>query len=385
MTRRSSPAVSPVTRAAALSVAIACTLTEVGAQESPLRGTVTASASRLPLGGAVLSVGGTALRTESGDDGRFLLARVPRGATWLHVRRIGFRPDSVRLAAAGDGFAEPALALDALAVTLRPMVVVSSREVSGPMAGFYRRRQSGSGRFFTRDEIERRNPQRLSDLFRNIPGIRIQPRGMMNSVRVRGSRCAPFVWLDGAPLSAMEFDLDAVDPKSFDGIEVYSGPASVPVEYQGNRAASSSCGTILLWSRRGEPRAAKPRAAQGPSAAAQIAALVERREVFTDADVDERARMDSTRIVLPSYPDRLFDAGLSGRLLAEFVVSAAGEVELGTFNVVTTTHRELVDPVRDALRTQKFVAARRQGAAVAQVVLQPFVFSPDSVVRRRED
>ena len=207
---------------------------------------------------------------------------------------------------------------------------------------------------------------------------------MRNTIRFRNSRCAPLTWLDGMPLYAGEFDLDALDPHSLEGIEVYSGPASVPAQFSGNRHMSSSCGTVIIWSRQGELRAKKRKPGE-LSAAQQIEQFVAQQTVFTADQVDVPARPDSSRLVRPVYPDSLFENAIPGRVLAEFVVNAGGDVIEETFSVVTTTHLSLIESVRRAVKDQQYIPARRKGQAVQQVVQQPFTFVPDSMaVRRRE-
>lgn len=333
------------------------------------------------LGGAQVRIG-TSPSAESDERGVVRLARLSPGANWLHVRRLGYRPDSLQVQVAANEQLDTALTLHQIAVDLTPVRVVGRRDLSGPMAGFYRRQDAGNGRFITLAEIERRNPLNLTDLLRTLPGFRVEKNGFRNNLRVRGSRCAPLVWLDGQGLFAGDVDLDSFDPRSFEGIEIYNGGAAVPIEFQGNQRVSSSCGTILLWSRRGEARAPK-RKKDALSPAAQIEKMLEELRVFTATDVDVVARLDSAALVRPIYPDSLYESQTPGQVLAEFVVAANGQVNLETFSAVTTTHQAFVEAVRRALRDQQFIPAVRDGRAVQQVVLQPFTFVPDSTARRR--
>ena len=349
---------------------------------SVVRGTVT-SATGLPVEGAQVLIVGMLSGAESNERGEFTLTGVVAGEQLLRVRRLGFRPDSLRLVATPGKPAQVTLVLERTAVELATVTVLGIRSLSGPMAGFYRRRSTGSGRFFTREEIEKRNPTRMTDLLRGVPGISVSAqRTAISSVRLRGSRCAPVVFLDGHGLTAGEFDLDAVDPRSFEGIEIYSGGASVPVEYQRTFRMSSSCGTIMLWSKRGEPRVRAAKATD-MTPAALIAKMIEEKSVLTASEVDTAARVDSANLVVPVYPPSLFESAIPGRVLAEFVVGSDGEVDMQTFNAVTATHRSFVDAVRYALRDQRFLAASRGGKAVHQVVQLPFDFVPDSTVARR--
>lgn len=355
------------------------------AGDGVVRGTVRTDAG-IPLGGVqlrVVPVAGGALRAETDEDGRVQLARVPAGPAWVQLRRLGYRPESLAVTVTPGTPVEVAPRMVRAVVELAAVVVTGRAEVAGPMAGFFRRQQQGHGRFFTAADVERRNPIQFTDLLRGVPGIRIEQRGLNTAVRIRGNRCAPLVWLDGQAMGAGEVDLDAFDPRTFEGIEIYGGGASVPAEFQRNFLMSSSCGTLLLWSKRGEPRARR-RAKDALTPAAQIALWLERGEVFAARDVDRPAVLDSAAVVRPVYPDSLFEARASGALLAEFVVDAKGDVELDSYNVVTTTHPQLVLPVRNALRDQRFAPAQRGGERVRQVVQQPFTFVPDSTARRRK-
>lgn len=351
-----------------------------------VRGVVN-SAQGLPIGGAqvrfVVPGRGVTTSVESDDDGSFTAVGVPKGAGWVVARRIGYRPDSVRVDVTGEEPARATVRLDRIAVELSTVQVFGRRDVTGVMAGFYRRMGYGNGRFFTASDIDRRNTSRMTDVFRLVPGLRIESRGFQNSVRMRGSRCAPLVWLDAQPLFSGEVDLDAFDPRSFEGIEVYSGAASVPVEFQGNQRMSSACGTIVLWSKRGELRERK-RKKDEPSPSMRITRMLDEGEAFVATDVDAAARPDSFNLIRPIYPDSLFDAETPGTVLAEFVVGANGEANMETFSAITSSNRLFVEPVRRAVREQRFTPAVRKGRIVPQVMQLPFEFVPDSTARRRK-
>ncbi len=345
-----------------------------------LQGRVTET-SGLAVEGAQLVLRGGSAKAETSVDGKFrvtLILESTDNGGWMYVRRIGFRPDSVRVSRSESPAPEVNIVLERAAVSIAPVIVSARRTFDGPMAGFHKRKETSSGRFFTSAEITKRNPARLSDLFRMVPGFRVANGNTApSSMRIRGSRCSPVFWLDGQPLSGMvDFDFDAFDPRSFEGIEIYSGPASVPVEFQRDRFGSSSCGTILLWSKRGERRiSAKKKTDNSP--ASEVAMMVEKNTVFTDRDVDSPAIPDSMTLVRPSYPDSLFQAKISGRVLVEFVVDESGKVQPETFSVVTATHRAFIEPVKEAILQQRYIPAKRGGKTVSQVVQQPFEFAPE--------
>jgi hypothetical protein len=342
---------------------------------------VVRDSSGAPIVGAEVTLRGSPVRVETDDRGEFRLAKVPAGQLTVQVRRIGFRPDTVQVMVLAGQTIPLDVRIRPFLVQLQAMVVYGRRGLSGRMAGFYARRERGLGHFVTRDEMEKRNPPNLTDMFRMIPGARVESRGPgRNYVRFRGAQCAPITWLDGTPLFAGEFDLDAISPRSLEGMEIYSGPSSVPAEFLATRTMSSSCGTIILWSREGELRAKKRK---GASAATEIAQAVESKSLYTAEQVDRAAIPDTTKRSTPVYPDSLYEAGVSGTVVAEFVVDITGEVNLDTFNVVSTTHPAFVESVRRALRTQQYYPAIKQGRPVMQVVHQPFSFVPDPLAMKK--
>lgn len=338
--------------------------------------------SGAPLVGAQLGLNTVTATAETDDDGAAVVRGVSSAGSWYFVRRIGYRPDSIFLRTPSGRTTAATMIMQRVAVELAPYSVFGRRAVTGPMVGFYQRRSTGSGRYFTHADIVRRSPRSLIDILRGIPGMGVVSRQQRASVRNRGSRCAPVVWLDGQPLLTSDIDLDALDPLSFDGIEVY-GTASVPMEFLANQRVGSSCGTIVLWTRRGEPRQSASRKPSGGarSPASHVSQLLDERRVFAAADVDVVARMDSMSLVPPVYPDSLYNARIAGTVLAEFVVGANGVVDAATVSAVTTTHAALIDAVRRALDLQRFIPAMRRGQPVPQVVQLSFRFVPDSIAR----
>ncbi len=360
---------------------------QLGAQstgKSVVRGVVVTDAGAALAGAQLhLFLGSVPLALAESDElGAFTFSGLTASPAWLLVRRLGFRPESLQLTIREEDPLTLSVRLTRLATEIAAVKILGRRDITGPMAGFYMRQHTGSGRFFAYTDIVRRNPASMTDLLRSVPGIRIQGPGPQNSVRIRGSRCAPLVLLDGQALMAGEVDLDAWDPRTFDGIEIYSGPASVPVEFQRNQRMSSSCGTVVLWSRRGEPRA--PRRKKGElSPAARIAVLLDEGETFLPGEVERSAAIDSAHFVSPIYPDSLYDAAIGGRVVAEIVVTAAGVALMDTFSAVTATHRSFVEPVRRVLTELRFIPAIRRGTPAQQVLQLPFEFVPDSTARRR--
>lgn len=141
-------------------------------------------------------------------------------------------------------------------------VDVSPPAPTGKMHGFYERMERGFGTFITRGEIEDRSPDRVSDLFHAVAGVRIERRGdgtgrsgvtMARSAAFQdGGRCAIHYWVDGSRIPiASRFDVDELSPGDVEGIEVYRGPSEIPARFT---RFGDACGVVVVWTR--DPRSA---------------------------------------------------------------------------------------------------------------------------------
>lgn len=197
---------------------------------------------------------------------------------------LGYRPDSTTIEVeAGEAVIQD-ITPRKRAVELRELRVEgqTDRYVTGKMVGFEQRRTGGVGRFIDRDLLERNATRRTSDILAsNAPGVdvrrgtkgkawavtgraagpgkcamcRNRPLEVLDPTDVvagAGVACYMDVWLDGvlaydstsrgAPL----FDLNAIDPRQIEGIEVYTSASQIPAQF--NRT-SGGCGAIVIWTR----------------------------------------------------------------------------------------------------------------------------------------
>jgi hypothetical protein len=160
--------------------------------------------------------------------------------------------------------------LDPEAILLAPLEIVAWAGViqNALHEGFLNRVETGFGHYITRDQVEARNPARVSDLLRDLPGVTVSGgavgnRPSIRMVRATNRNCATQIWVDGmlvnargistnGSLSPMDFRIDdVVTPASIEGIEVYRGLSTVPPEFL-NRDAD--CGVIAIWTKRGGRR-----------------------------------------------------------------------------------------------------------------------------------
>ncbi|MFN2564563.1 MAG: TonB family protein [Gemmatimonadaceae bacterium] len=344
------------------------------ASTGSIAGTVR-DASGARLIGADLLVVGTALRAISDTGGRFRLVGVPPGAGILQIRRLGYRALSVPITIESAATASVMVTLVRLPQELDPVLVQANRQPGARyLQGFYERRSKGHGYFVTRDQLAAHHWSSTTDVLRSlVPGVRITSSRMARSaVRLRGNRCAPLVWLDGAPAMAGEFDLDVLSPETISGIEIYSGPATVPAEFRSTRGLES-CGVIVVWSRVEPPEPRERGRRSRPKQTAALDSAVSAR-AYNAEEVDTAASIDSTGMAEPFYPDSLYAFRVGGEVLAQFVVDTTGLVIPETVAIVSSTHPAFADAVRRSLRRSKFRPATLAGRRVRQVMVLPYRF-----------
>ena len=338
-----------------------------------IRGTVHDSAGR-PIAGVELGVAGGGLRDRTDERGEYRLAGIVAGPATLVARRIGYKPYSHSLRLLPREEHKVDIVLETSPEVLDAVAVTAERHVyDSRLAGFNARLQQKVGHFVTRERIDRANSTTLSDMLREIPGVKIGPiRNEGRAIRIRGAPCAPLVFVDGFPATAGEFDVDIIDLQSVEGIEVYAGLGVIPPEFTGPRDLDR-CGVIAIWSR---PSRERKRAAARPETRPDSMAPVDLQGVLTHDQVDLAARLD-TASAGPHYPDSLYQAKTPGRVVVEFVVDTAGRVEPATIDVLASSHPLFTQAVREALLAAHFQAAWSKGRRVRQFVQLPFSFMLD--------
>jgi len=186
------------------------------------------------------------------EDGTFEFPPVPAGRYALELHTPdGRRPaDTVRV------LLGHAVTLE-LSVATRPelpplhVTVQGVRSLRLESVGFYARRNSGAGDFFTAEEIRERGVRRMSDLFRRIAGVEVRG-GYVELQRApvslrTGTRCSVQYFVNGQAIP-IPVAIDEYAPEDIAGLEVYRGPATLPGRFNRRRSA---CGAVVLWLHRG--------------------------------------------------------------------------------------------------------------------------------------
>ena len=96
-------------------------------------------------------------------------------------------------------------------------------------------------------------------------------------------------------------------------------------------------------------------------------------EVFLAAELEDRPRLIS--ISEPRYPPVLESAGITGRVVFDFIVDTLGRVSGASINVISSTNKAFETPAIDALRTALFSPGKVQGNPVQVLVRQAISFT----------
>ena len=72
-------------------------------------------------------------------------------------------------------------------------------------------------------------------------------RNTLRFTRTQGPRdCPPQYWVDGQRIEAGQ--PDEFTPEDVEAIEIYAGPATIPVQFA-PRPWAYTCGSIVIWTR----------------------------------------------------------------------------------------------------------------------------------------
>ncbi len=221
-----------------------------GTSQQLLVGRVSAPDSQ-PVASARVRIAGTTDIALTNQRGVFTLSNAPLGSQTLEVVAIGYEPRRLPVdIVAGT----PDTVRVAMISTSNRLERVSVTANSW-RAGFDQRRTRSYGQFMDEEEIRRKKPVMIADVFQGVSSVIREPTGSFSSgLKVRATRknsaCTPTVFLDGERVLVQSNDLDALlTVDDLVAVEVYAQPAEVPMQFH----SLPFCGAIILWTRKGRP------------------------------------------------------------------------------------------------------------------------------------
>lgn len=232
-----------------------------------IRGTVVDSASRRPLSGATVTVVGEPSPARADSAGRFTLPLHRAGTVVLTVRRLGYAAQTWSFAMTTADTADATLPIAPAVAQLDTVDVnaAASVPISANVVDFERRRQKNAGGvFITRDQIDAEHAVTTSDLLRRVPSVDVRQKDLRTvivshrgtvSARITQDLCVIPIGRDGLILGPT-YNVNDIPANEIYGIEVYGGPATVPVEYR-NSLPNGFCGLVMFWTRSGATEATR--------------------------------------------------------------------------------------------------------------------------------
>jgi len=248
------------------------------------QGRVLADTTRQPVAGARLLVSRLAVSAVTDSSGRFRITGLSPGTHLVITSALGYRPDSTTVDVIDGEVVVQDITVRRRVIELGEVRVAAraDRYVSGKMVGFEERWAQGIGRFIDRDLLEKNATRRTSDILAaNAPGVdvrrgtkgkawavsgratspgkcamcRNRPQEVLDPTDIAagaGVACYMDVWLDGVLVydsssrGAPLFDLNGIDPRQIEGVELYTSAAQIPTQF--NRT-SGGCGVVVIWTR----------------------------------------------------------------------------------------------------------------------------------------
>lgn len=219
----------------------------------------------------VLPVGGTPVIAVTGAGGKALVPDLAPGVISVRARHLGFVEGFVTATVRGGRNTVPIVMSTVSTPLLDTMRVVGDRVMKGRLGEFEQRRLDKTATaVFTREDIVKRNPTEAFQMLSNLSTVKVTEGftagrsgdEVVAAVSTRtyspnlinGSQpCFYMVMVDGVvkrpPAGQQSFDLRQLPrPEEIHGIEVFAGPASIPLQY-GGVGDGKWCGLIAVWTR----------------------------------------------------------------------------------------------------------------------------------------
>ena len=197
-----------------------------------------------------VEVEGTDIAAVTNAKGEFTLRNLPGGTRNIIARHLGYAVQTATVDLNSREQQHVNIKLPRYVAVMDPVLVTARRNVALDKVGFNMRKKSAFGYFLDADRISKMHPFYVSDILRQVPGLRVGygPRGepVVTSTRdIRGS-CVDY-WVDDVPF--IEIDPGEINYFVNGGevvaVEVYQS-GTTPAQYVRN---GGSCTTVVLWTR----------------------------------------------------------------------------------------------------------------------------------------
>jgi hypothetical protein len=241
-----------------LPIVLALAPGSVEAQEikgATVTGIVTDSA-KVPIEGADVFLRPSGRRSRTDSAGRYFITDLDKGGYEVTARKLGYQAMKVDLSLSRDGRLEQNFTLARTVAKLDTIRVTASGKCDGfGLNGFECRKKVGNGLFLDYPDIDAKEQRLTADLFRTIPGFRVQLRSTRTGVYpvimpARGFGCIT-EYVDGKPRSAA----NPVPERSIDlaALEVYARADSVPLAdsrhiWKAHEVTQNGrCAVVIYW------------------------------------------------------------------------------------------------------------------------------------------
>ncbi len=222
------------------------------------------------VGGAEIEIVGTALRQSANGEGRFRFADMLPGTYELRVRRLGYEPATLRIVLQDGRSYEQRVELQRHPHALTEVQINGQMlKVPARFEDVYARAAHEHGTFFTREDIDKLNPNDVQSLMNLVPTVYVNDRGITFqrcNAGFQGLSISPFnraagggagpeaqkvvqVYIDGTRVTmdknASVLDaIGLVHPRDIQAVEVYTGVARIPAEF-----LNDACAVIAIWTK----------------------------------------------------------------------------------------------------------------------------------------
>lgn len=224
-----------------------------------IRGTVVEANGGAPIADATVALfdrhSAQILQLLTDSAGQFTSILQRAGIYSLRVEKIGYGTLHTDTFAIGQSeVLELRIVVGIEAVALMPLEVTARYREVLHHPDFHRRvewgRQTGFGRFITREEIERSAFMRTSRMLMQVPSVRLvhaRDGNVYLGVSERGAfNCRSAVYLNGMEID-QRFGLDELSLDELEGVEIYRWRNEIPPEL----ARPNVCSVVAFWTRVG--------------------------------------------------------------------------------------------------------------------------------------